>query len=154
MFPPVTTTFPYKLGLLNIKSFNRIDADTDLSFNFDADSAPIDLFRSESWCDFHFDSDANPFYVPHQSDSNLQPLVYRPSRLYFEPLSLHCERLRKRPSIAPFWVPQLQIFELWCGSGFGSCFLLCCKSSSSFLLSKWCVSMRLCKETLFLPKVQ
>ena len=44
------------------------------------------------------------------------------STTHFEPLSLHCERLRVRPSIAPFWVSQLQIFNHWCGSGFGSCF--------------------------------
>jgi hypothetical protein len=47
---------------------------------------------------FYFNADPDP--APKQSDTNLRPLVFIPSKAPFEPPSLHCER--PRPSTAPF----------------------------------------------------
>jgi hypothetical protein len=44
--------------------------------------------------------------------------IKNPPRLHFEPLRLHCERLR--PSMAPHGSPQLLNFDFVTGSG--SCF--------------------------------
>jgi hypothetical protein len=47
---------------------HHLNADPDQSFQFNADWDP----------DFYFNADPDP--APNQSDENLRPLVYRPSR--------------------------------------------------------------------------
>ncbi len=69
----------FTLIRIRIRIFH-FDADPDPNFYFDADPDP----------DFHFDADTDP--VPHQSDPDLRPMVYRTSTaLYFDPPRLHCE---------------------------------------------------------------
>jgi hypothetical protein len=42
--------------------------------------------QSGSGSSLHFNAELDP--APHQNDQNLRPLVYRPFKLYFEPLKL------------------------------------------------------------------
>ncbi len=75
---------------MDLHHFDQFDANPDPSIHIDADAYPT----------FNFDVDpdtTDPDTVPHQSYEILRLLV---NRLHFEPLGLHCERLR--PSIAPF----------------------------------------------------
>ncbi len=76
---------------------------------------------------FQFNSEPDP--VPHQSDTNLRPWVYKKSSgLHSEPLRLQCERLR--PSTALFRASIALELTLRCGSG--SSFSLYCGSGSGF----------------------
>jgi hypothetical protein len=59
---------------------------------------------------FHFNSDPDP--APLQSDRNLRPAVYRPSRLHFEPPGLKCERPRPFTALLYFEPLQLLNFDL------------------------------------------
>ncbi len=38
---------------------------------------------------FHFNAEPDPDPAHHQNDGNIQPLVFRPSRLHFEPPGIH-----------------------------------------------------------------
>ncbi len=73
--------------------------------HFHADPGPSFHFHTDPDLTFHFNADLD--LVPHQSDANTRPLVYRPStapynapRLQIGPPCLHCER--RRPFMAPF----------------------------------------------------
>ncbi len=53
---------------------------------------------------FHFNADPDPDPTPRQNNTNLRPLVYRPSTAP----RLQCER--PRPSLAPFWYSKAPEF--------------------------------------------
>ncbi len=73
----------------------------------------LDTFYADPDTTVYFDADP----APRQSNANLRPLVYRPSMAPFEPLCLHCERLR--PSKARFWSYTAPEFWVWCRSRSG-----------------------------------
>jgi hypothetical protein len=79
----------YLLALVGLDP-HHFNADPDPAFHFNEDPDPA----------FYFNVDTDPNPAPHQSDGNLRPLVYRPSKVPFEHPGLHCER--SRPSTTLF----------------------------------------------------
>ncbi len=56
-----------------VADLNHLNADPDPAFHFNADSDPA----------FHLNSDTDPDPAPLQSDANLRPLFYTPSKAAF-----------------------------------------------------------------------
>jgi hypothetical protein len=57
-----------------------VNADPDPTFHFNAGQDPAFPINVDPDPDpaFHFNADPDPDPAPHQSDVNLQPLVYKP----------------------------------------------------------------------------
>ncbi len=59
----------------------HLNANPDPAFHFNADPDPAFHFNADPDPSFHYNADPDP--APHQSDGNLRPLVFRPSRAPF-----------------------------------------------------------------------
>ncbi len=57
---------------------HHINADPNPAFHDKSDPDPAVHYKSDPDPAVHFNADTDP--VPHQSDGNLRPLVYKPSR--------------------------------------------------------------------------
>ncbi len=95
---------------LDIKEEVRV-TNTDY---FNADPVPAFQVNADPDPVFHFNADAGPYPAPapafYQSDGNLRPLVYRPSRTPFEPQGLHCDRLWPFMALALFGASKASEF--------------------------------------------
>jgi hypothetical protein len=61
----------------SVTAFHHFDADSDFSAHLNANPDPSFYFDAAPELDLVLDP------VPHQSDANLRPLVYRPSSFLF-----------------------------------------------------------------------